>query len=110
MDSFLGLDIGTSGVRATLISDNGQILASSSTTLPVSFSKQKMLSQQPEDWWQAVLDCLEQLSSKYDLAGLQAISIDGTSGTTLLTDVQNRPVSPVLMYNDVRPAELVKEL
>lgn len=110
MDSFLGLDIGTSGVRATLISDNGQILASSSTTLPVSFSKQKMLSQQPEDWWQAVLDCLEQLSSKYNLAGLQAISIDGTSGTTLLTDVQNRPVSPVLMYNDVRPAELVKEL
>jgi len=110
MDSFLGLDIGTSGVRATLISDNGQILASSSTTLPVSFSKQKMLSQQPEDWWQAVLDCLEQLSSQYDLAGLQAISIDGTSGTTLLTDVQNRPVSPVLMYNDVRPAELVKEL
>jgi len=110
MNSFLGLDIGTSGVRATLISDTGQILASSSAALPVSFKQQEMLSQQPEDWWHAVLDCLQQLSSQHDLAGLQAISIDGTSGTTLLTDAQNRPVSPALMYNDLRPAELVEEL
>ncbi len=110
MNSFLGLDIGTSGVRATLISDTGQIMASSSAALPVSFKQQEMLSQQPEDWWHAVLDCLQQLSSQHDLAGLQAISIDGTSGTTLLTDAQNRPVSPALMYNDLRPAELVEEL
>ncbi len=110
MDSFLGLDIGTSGVRAILIGDTDQILASSNTALPGSFSQEGRLSQQPKDWWQAVLDCLQQLSSQQDLACLQAIAIDGTSGTTLLTDPQNKPVSPVLMYNDVRPAELVKEL
>jgi len=110
MGSFLGLDIGTSGVRATLISDAGQILASSRTALPVSFYQQGMLCQQPENWWQAVLDCLQKLSGQRDLADLQAISINGTSGTTLLTNAQNKSVSPALMYNDVRPAELAREL
>jgi sugar (pentulose or hexulose) kinase len=109
MHSFLGLDIGTSGVRATLIDDSCQILASSSTALPASAQQQNMLCQKPEDWWQGVLDCLQQLSSMHSLSGLQAISIDGTSGTTLLTDTQNRPISPALMYNDVRPADLLKE-
>ncbi len=110
MGSFLGLDIGTSGVRAILISDAGQILASSRTVLPVSFYQRGMLCQQPEDWWQAVLDCLQQLSGQHDLTDLQAISINGTSGTTLLTNARNKPVSPALMYNDVRPAELAREL
>ncbi len=110
MGSFLGLDIGTSGVRTTLISHSGRILASSSTALPASYCEQEMLCQQPADWWQAVVDCLQQLSRQHELAGLQAIAIDGTSCTTLLTDAQNRPISPALMYNDVRPVGLVKEL
>ncbi|MFW2437912.1 MAG: FGGY-family carbohydrate kinase [Arenicellales bacterium] len=110
MGSFLGLDIGTSGVRATLINDAGQSLASSRSELPVSFYQQGMLCQRPEDWWQAVLGCLLQLSGQHRLADLQAISIDATSATTLLTNAQNKPVSPALMYNDVRPAELAREL
>ncbi len=110
MDSFLGLDIGTSGVRAILINESGQVLASSKTPLAASNYRQNMLCQQPQDWWQAVVLCLQQLSSRYDLGGLQGISIDGTSGTTLLTDSENRPVSPALMYNDVRPSGLLQNL
>jgi len=108
--SYLGIDVGTSGVRAILIDDAGQILASSSTGLAESIKYDSMLCQRPENWWQAVLDCLQQITAKFDCAGLQAIAIDGTSGTTLLTDDQNKPISPALMYNDVRPTELVKEL
>ncbi len=108
--SYLGIDVGTSGVRAILINDEGHILASSQTTLPESTLHDGMLCQQPEQWWQAVLDCLQKITAQFDCSGLQAIAIDGTSGTTLLTDAHNNPISPALMYNDVRPAELVKEL
>lgn len=108
--SYLGIDVGTSGVRAILIDDEGQILASAQTTLPESTLHDGMLCQQPEQWWQAVLDCLQKITALFDCSGLQAIAIDGTSGTTLLTDDHNTPISPALMYNDVRPAELVKEL
>jgi D-ribulokinase len=108
--SYLGIDVGTSGVRAILINDEGHILASSQTTLPESTRHDGMLCQQPEQWWQGVLDCLQKIMAQFDCSGLQAIAVDGTSGTTLLTDAHNNPISPALMYNDVRPAELVKEL
>lgn len=108
--SYLGIDVGTSGVRAILIDRKGQILASSSTALPASSRDGDLLCQQPRDWWQAVLNCLQQITNKTDCNGLQAIAVDGTSGTTLLTDTRNKPIGPALMYNDVRPAELVREL
>jgi len=110
IDCFLGLDIGTTGVRAILIDVEGHILATSSASLPASISERKMVCQQPDDWWSAVQICLQQLAARHNMAGLQAISIDGTSGTTLLTDSQNRPVSPALMYNDVRPPGRVQNL
>jgi sugar (pentulose or hexulose) kinase len=109
-ESYLGIDVGTSGVRAILINDVGQILASSSTALPGSTRHDNMPCQQPQNWWQAVLNCLQKITIQFDCSGLQAIAIDGTSGTTLLTDGDNNPISPALMYNDVRPAALVNEL
>ncbi len=110
MSHFLGLDVGTSGVRAILIDHCGQILGASRSPLPASFKQSGMLCQHANDWWHAVEDCLQQLGTEHNLSSLQALSIDGTSGTTLLTDAKNRPVSPALMYNDVRPASLAKEL
>ncbi|MCK5359642.1 MAG: FGGY-family carbohydrate kinase [Gammaproteobacteria bacterium] len=109
-ESYLGIDVGTSGVRAILIDRSGKILASSSTGLPASIQQDSMLCQQPGQWWQAVLTCLQQITDRYDCAGLQGIAIDGTSGTTLLTDLSNKPISPALMYNDTRPADLINEL
>ena len=109
-ESYLGIDIGTSGVRAILISGDTRVLASASSTLPASRNHHDMLCQQPEDWWHAVLDCLQKITLLHDCSGLQAIAIDGTSGTTLLTDTRNQPISPVLMYNDVRSADLLESL
>ena len=108
--SYLGIDLGTSGVRAILIDLSGQILASSSTHIPEAIKRDSMLCQQPEHWWQAVLHCLQRITTEFDCTGLQGLAIDGTSGTTLLTDVFNTPISPALMYNDVRSAELVNEI
>ena len=66
-----------------------------------------MLCQQPAEWWKAVLDCLQKITLLQDCSGLQAIAIDGTSGTTLLTDTSNQPISPALMYNDIRSVDLL---
>lgn len=109
-ECYLGIDVGTSGVRAILTGKDGQILASATAALPASQLTGDMLCQQPEDWWQAVLVCLQQITLQQDCAGLQAMAIDGTSGTTLLTDSENQPVSPALMYNDVRSADLLASI
>ncbi len=77
IECYLGIDIGTSGVRAILINRDAQILASASTLLPPSTNHEEMLCQQPEDWWHAVIDCLQQITTEWNCSGLQAMAIDG---------------------------------
>jgi sugar (pentulose or hexulose) kinase len=110
MADYLGIDIGTSGVRAILINDQARQLGIAARPLPGSRQQDGMLYQRPQDWWQAVRACLEELSARHDMSGLAGICVDGTSGTTLLCDAKARPLTPALMYNDRRPDAFVMQL
>ena len=95
----LGIDIGTSGVRTAVIRGNKLLSASSSNHIQQSTDKIDAAK-----WWFAVEECLlRQLYALRDL-GLDpreicGISVDGTSGSMVLTDANLVPVSPALMYS-----------
>ena len=108
MDNFLGIDIGTSGIRANIIDARGNLLARTGTAIPPSRTVNGLYTQQPEDWWAGILRCIDLLAGMHSLKDIRGIAIDGTSGTTLLTDRDNLPLSPALMYNDIRPAEVIE--
>jgi D-ribulokinase len=102
---FLGIDLGTSGVRASIIDSAGLELAYSTVPLPPP-SHFDCRSEQPAlPWWQAVHTLLLQQAAQIDLARIAALAIDGTSGTVLLTDEQNLPLGNALMYNDARASK-----
>lgn len=108
--SYIGIDVGTSGVRAILISASGSVLAQGRRALPATRDENGMKTQQPDDWWNAVMDCLGQLGATQDLGNVAGLSVDGTSGTILLTDDGNRPLGPALMYSDTRPVQSATDL
>ena len=98
----IGIDLGTSGVRASAIDAQGRELAATHTPLPPSSEPAPgWFEQQPHDWWQATLTVLDALPPEL-MQRSQRISVDGTSGTLLLVDEQGAPSSPTLMYNDRR--------
>jgi D-ribulokinase len=99
---FLGIDIGTSGVRACAVDGEARVVGAASVALPVPRQDGAAIDQEPELWWRATCDAIQALGRSVDLAGVQRIAIDGTSGTLLLTDVASRPCSLGLMYNDAR--------
>lgn len=101
---FLGIDVGTGGVRACAIDAQGEIAGSASVALPAPRQDGDAIDQDPELWWQATLAALRKLGEAVDLAGIARIAVDGTSGTLLLIDADGRPLSPGLMYNDARAA------
>jgi len=108
---FVGIDIGTSSVRCTAIDASRRIVAGSRASLPVPQNPQTgWFHQEPALWWQAVRDCLKDLTAKLPENPIQAIAIDGTSSTVLLVDKDNQPVSNALMYNDSRASKLKPEL
>ncbi|MEZ5830552.1 MAG: FGGY-family carbohydrate kinase [Dongiaceae bacterium] len=99
---YLGIDIGTSGVRACAIDDTARIAGAASVPLPPPQQDGAAIDQQPELWWRATCDAIRSLGRSVDLGHVWRIAVDGTSGTLLLTDKAGEPCSPGLMYNDAR--------
>jgi len=99
---YLGIDIGTSGVRGCVIDEAANDIAQAAVPLPAPHSVGDAIEQSPQLWWDSVQAMLHDLANKVDLQAMQAIAIDGTSGTVLLTDKHNHPLTPGLMYNDAR--------
>ncbi|MBT8126964.1 MAG: FGGY-family carbohydrate kinase [Gammaproteobacteria bacterium] len=89
---FLGIDLGTSGVRGSAIDLQGNELASMSIPLPQI--------QLAADWQHAACNVIGQLCDQVETDAIQAIAIDGTSSSVMLCDGGGEPCSPVLMYND----------
>jgi hypothetical protein len=93
-----------------LISSSGAVLAEARTRLRETRASGHMQTQDPADWWLAFLDCLRQLAARHSLADVSDLCVDGTSGTTLLTDRYGRPLGPALMYSDTRSPETASRL
>ncbi|WP_296805816.1 FGGY-family carbohydrate kinase [Thiocapsa sp.] len=102
--AWIGIDLGTSGCRAVAIDAAGRELASARTCLagPLSPAPGRY-EQDPELWWQVVLDTLTQVGAALPPGReAAAICLDATSATLLLTTPDGKPCGPALMYNDRR--------
>ncbi|PAY21007.1 carbohydrate kinase [Rhodopirellula sp. SM50] len=103
-DLFLGIDIGTSGVRSTVITQRGEPIATAIAGLPKPIEIDSRPCQDPDLWWIAACDCLSDLAKRLklgdrNLGDVRALSVAGTSGTLLLADESLTPVSPGYLYN-----------
>lgn len=97
----IGIDVGTSGVRAVLVDAACDLMARGDAAL----SHDQL--RQPAAWWDAACMALQCLADAADLSHVQALAVDGTSGTVLAIDGAGRPLGHAQMYNDPAEAELV---
>lgn len=99
---YLGIDVGTSGVRACLIDAALQVLDSEHSLLPEPLRDGPCCEQDPWLWWQALERVLDALAARCDLSPVAALALDATSATLLACADDGRPLVPALMYNDRR--------
>jgi D-ribulokinase len=99
---FVGIDVGTGGVRICAIDAQFRVRGFASAALPPPRVNGQAIDQEPELWWQAAVAAIRKLGASIDLGEVTRIVVDGTSGTLLLIDAAGRPRSPGLMYNDAR--------
>jgi sugar (pentulose or hexulose) kinase len=99
---FLGIDVGTSGVRCCAIDRDAAIVADAQQKMPAPDRSGAAVQQNPQIWWEALLAALAALGRAVALKRVRRISVDATSGTLLLIDARGRPLTPGLMYNDAR--------
>ena len=94
----LGIDIGTSGVRAVLMNSKFDVVAQSSSLM----SDFGLNHRSPVVWWKSLESALEQLriEASEQWSQVVGISVDGTSGTMLALNNEFEPIGDALMYND----------
>jgi len=104
MKMFVGIDIGTSGVKALLINEQGNIQASSMVEYPIFAPFPLWSEQEPEDWWKASIEALRQLVHEVGKVANQicAIGLTGQMHGSVFVDKQNQVIRRALLWNDQR--------
>ncbi len=101
---FLGLDLGTSELKAVLLNDRHWVLATARAALAVHRPQPLWSEQSPLDWWQALDRVMQQLQREQPqaLAQLQGIGLSGQMHGAVLLDAQDTVLRPAMLWNDGR--------
>ncbi|MBV8509556.1 MAG: xylulokinase [Xanthobacteraceae bacterium] len=100
---FLGIDIGTSSVKAVLVDDAGAVAGQASAPLPVSRPYPGWSEQSPADWWTATNRAVIALEVQRRRQ-VRAIGLSGQMHGATLLDAADRPLRPAILWNDGRSA------
>lgn len=109
----LGIDIGTTGVRAAIFDANGTLLADASTTCPYDVPKPGWAELRPERLWratQAVLTNLAKRAETVSLSDVTAIGVVGQAPTAVLVDAEGGALGSAILWLDTRAQEEAREI
>lgn len=108
--TLLGIDVSTTGVKALLIDDKGEIVASATTPLQLSTPKPLWSEQHPRDWWDAAVNSIRQVLRETDANDIAAIGLTGQMHGLVLLDEQGEVLRPAILWNDQRCGDQCDEL
>jgi len=106
---FLGIDIGTSSVKAVLVDEHDSVVAQATAPLTVNRPQPLFSEQDPEAWWQASVSAICALP-KASRQAVQAVGLTGQMHGATLLDHTDRPLRPAILWNDGRSAAECTEL
>jgi len=98
---FLGIDIGTSSVKAVLVDDSGAVAGQASAPLTVSRPHPGWSEQDPAEWWIATNRAVTALEAQRRRQ-VRAIGLSGQMHGATLLDAADRPLRPAILWNDGR--------
>jgi xylulokinase len=102
---YIGIDLGTSGVKAILLNEQGDVVASQTEKLTVSRPHPLWSEQDPEQWWLATDRAVKALAQQHSLSEVKALGIAGQMHGATLLDNQQKVLRPAILWNDGRCAQ-----
>lgn len=106
----LGIDLGTSELKAILMDLDGRVLAHAGVRLSVSRRHEGWSEQAPQDWWHACLQALEQLREHAAFARVACIGLSGQMHGAVLLGDDNRVLYPAILWDDSRAVVQAQQL
>ena len=106
---YMGIDIGTSAVKAAVVDESGQVVDQASSPLSVSRPHALWSEQNPADWWAATNSAVSDLRRPLRQA-VRAIGLSGQMHGATLLDKNQRALRPAILWNDGRSARECADL
>ncbi len=110
MNTYIGIDLGTSGAKFLLVAADGTILAENTQTYPVSYPQSGWSEQNPEDWFAATLRGLKELLAGQEKSLVKGISFGGQMHGLVALDREDNVIRPAILWNDGRTEEETRYL
>lgn len=107
---YIGIDLGTSGVKAVLLDENNAVLASHTEKLTVSRPYPLWSEQDPQAWWQATDRVMLALAAQRSLKAVRAVGLTGQMHGAVLMGRQHEVLRPAILWNDGRSARACQQL
>jgi xylulokinase len=118
MAAYLGIDLGTTALKAIISDGRSRMIAGASVGLKIAHPKSKwpksgwpksgLSEQDPQDWWRALQSACRML--KPYLASVAGISFSGQMHSLVLLDQNSKVIRPAILWNDARAAAEAAEL
>lgn len=109
MSYYIGIDIGTSSVKAMLINEN-EIQNTISKDYPIYLSNGNYAEQNPEDWYRQSMLAMKELLRDVDKSEVKAIGFCGQMHGLVLLDEKDEVIRPAILWNDGRSEKEVDYL
>ena len=112
MDTYLGVDLGTTGLKVAVINENGELVVSESHEYPIATPKVGWAEQNAEDWWKALAVACTSIERSHPgtLRQVIAISLCGQMHTQVLMDGDGALLRPAITWMDQRSANIVERI
>jgi xylulokinase len=109
---FLGIDVSTTGAKALLIDERGEVVSSATTPLPISMPQPLWSEQDPQDWWQGTVQSIRQALAQAGVKAeaVAAIGMTGQMHGLVLLDEAGQVLRPAILWNDQRTGPQCDEI
>ena len=99
---YLGIDLGTSGVKLLLVDSCGKLINSHAEAYPIYYSNDNWSEQNPIDWWEQTKSGIQILLKDFDKSLIKGISFGGQMHSLVMLDDKNDVIRPAILWNDGR--------
>lgn len=102
MGYLLGIDVGTSGAKVALFSESGNCMCSHTAEYPMYQPQNGWAEQRPEDWWGAVTEGVQVVTSRVSPAQIAGVGLSGQMHGLVMLDADGQVLRPSIIWCDQR--------
>ncbi|HEX5994213.1 MAG TPA: FGGY family carbohydrate kinase [Jiangellales bacterium] len=105
--AYLGIDVGTSGLKVVLVRDDGRLLGTATETYPILTAAPGRVEADPRQWIAAAERAISRMSSAVAGVKIRAVGVSGQMHGLALCDGSGRPVAPAILWPDRRAIDVL---